>query len=523
MLRRISFFRFVLSAALSVTILAPQIPDVAAAPQPAGQDGASDLLEDPPTPFQPQREADETEKDRLHAAALYAAAHLYERNEQFDKALHNYQRAARYDPDNIRLLKEVIELGRYLDRHTEIARYAVLAAPLDASDTVNVLRAFVYLREEGDLKRALEIYAAAAKRSESSDREPAWIELHKLAGEAYMLNEEHGKAAEVWGIVDRALQKPDELGFDEETVKLLEGSNVEVLHTLIARAYLKAGQFDKARASIDRAERADPNPGRRHYFDAQIHAASNQPDDALKALDQYFALKLASQGDAPYQLLADLLTKTKPPGDLIAKLESAQRDDPDNATLGYFLSRQYVEADRLKDARRLIEQYLPKQPEGEAYRDLLQILRQTNDAESCLKTCGDLAERLGSLAILGPQRSAIAKDIDFMKAVEAAARKQLADDAAQLSFGQRLAVAQLAATAQRFDLAEEFYKLAVEAAGQQRAVVYESWGIELLSAEQYEDAAKVFQQAIECQGSPCRPTHVSLLSCRLAGNDQALR
>jgi tetratricopeptide (TPR) repeat protein len=499
------FYRCCLTCTLLIALLLGK-SDLDGSPQsadPPPRDAAAHLLDDPPTPFEPLRPRSESEGDRLRSAALFAAGRIHQKGKRYDQALRFYQRCARYDPQNVDVLRRVIQLARHLDRHTETARYSVLLVDREVSDSLDLLRAFVYLREAGQRRRALNMYEKEIQRRKPDLREPAWIELHKLAGDAYLLEEQYERAAEALSFVDGALRKPEEYGLDDETVELLEGGDPTALYELIGEAYLKAKRIDRAKAAFDRADRQegeedgteDDNDvqGRKWYHAARVHAAAGRAKKAEAVLQRYFDAGLSSEGDGPYRLLAEILQPAKRQ---IKRLETLHEQDTDNHELAYFLGEKYINAERFQDARRLIERYVDDHPQGRALRCLVQAYHQIGDHEAFLDLAGGLAERFQTLAGLGEPLEKVAADKAFTDAVIAAARKRAAGAQDGLDFGQMLAAAMLASQAQQYDAASEFFAMAASQRDDEKGAVFETWGLDLLAAERYADAEGVFRRAL---------------------------
>ena len=144
----------VLATTPLAAMLLPHCQLTATAHEAVTQRATADLiptqeLDDALEPLLPVQRRTEAEQDRLHAAALYAAGRLSEKKPDFSNALRYYQRAIRYAPDRTDALLRVVQLERALRRHTELARYAVLLARAGRADSLNLLRAFVYLQQEG--------------------------------------------------------------------------------------------------------------------------------------------------------------------------------------------------------------------------------------------------------------------------------------------------------------------------------------------------------------------------------------
>ena len=81
-----------------------------------------------------------------------------------------------------------------------------------------------------------------------------------------------------------------------------------------------------------------------------------------------------------------------------------------------------------------------------------------------------------------------------------------------------MALALVALEAQQFDAADEFFNLALKVKREDAAGLFEAWGVGLILAEQYADAAAIFQRAIDEQVLPEGNYDISSLPGWNAGN-----
>ena len=550
-------FQFLRNAPLLLALCAalPVAAQAAPAASPTSATATADLLDQPAARFDPRLPRTPAENDRLRAAALFGSgmihtkkkeynraltfyqraiqldpenvplraavlvsqARIHEIHERLDEALTAYQRALRWDPDNEIVLQRIVQLARHLDRHAETARYSVLLAAQSPADSLEVLRAFIYLREDDQLERALKIFENAVQTRPRDLRQPAWIELYKLAGEGYLTVDQATKAAGALAVVERVLSQPAKYRFDAEMIELIQGDDPAELHEMIGRAYLAAKRWNKARAALDRA--THKNPGGKLYWTARIHAAADRQPQAAAALQEYIDGKHSSQGAAAYQLLFEVAPAEA--DQRISRLEGFLANDPENSALAYFLSEQYLAADRLPDARKLIEKHIDQQPVLDAYRNLVRIYHQAKDHDAFLQLTAKLSSQFSTLAVLGQPLDTACSDPAFVDGVVAAAKKRLAEDDAKLAFEQHLAMAMVAVKSERWDTAQEFYALAAQADPTHKAEVYEAWGLDFLAAERFADAAAAFRQAIEENIMPeTRPVFHYYLAGALAADDK---
>ena len=114
--------------------------------------------EDPVTVFVPKAPRDDRDRDQITAASLFAHGRLLFQQQKFAQALSRYQRAWRYDPSGVSILREIVPLSLRLKRNDEAVRYAVIAAEKDPSDVARMRRIASVLRQQRQFPRALKLY-----------------------------------------------------------------------------------------------------------------------------------------------------------------------------------------------------------------------------------------------------------------------------------------------------------------------------------------------------------------------------
>jgi tetratricopeptide (TPR) repeat protein len=138
----------------------------------------------------------------------------------------------------------------------------------------------------------------------------------------------------------------------------------------------------------------------------------------------------------------------------------------------------------------------------QAYRSLIDIYRQQSNPEKLLTVLGQAVAQTRSLAPLGESVEALADDEQLIgKLLEAAQKRQAAADA-KPSADEMLAAALVATQSKQFDLAERLFAACVEADPDRKPATFESWGLQMFVAQQYDRATKVFQQAIAEKVAP---------------------
>ncbi|HEV3138841.1 MAG TPA: tetratricopeptide repeat protein [Pirellulales bacterium] len=484
-------------AAMAGTPVASASADEQAA-KPAAEPSSVEL-DDPAQLLVPVRPRGSADEDRVRALALFAAARVAEQKQDYPRALRNYERALRFDPDAVPVLREIVPLAFNLDRQAEAVRYALILAEREPTDPVLLRRLASYLTEDGESERALKFYekAAALQAPEkpSANQVLLWMEMGRL----YFILKKYDPAAHYFGEVLKALERPDEYGLDATVQKALLGKG-ELTYQLFAESFLEAGRPIEARSAFEKSNQLHADEALFAYNLARIDAKQKQPAQALAKLETSFARHLASQGTGPYHLFAELLKELGQSDQLLNRLEKIRGDDPDNMPLAYFLAQRFRQAEQLDKAQPIYASLLERhngRPPVEAYQGLVDIYRQQKDAARLLSTLSDVVGRTGSLDPLGDSGKALLADAEVAKSVLATAVGQFAADPTKLGYGALLASGLLAVELNDFAAANTFFDSALKAEPSKASEALVTWGLQLFVANRYAEAARVFQRGLD--------------------------
>jgi tetratricopeptide (TPR) repeat protein len=457
-------------------------------------------LDDPAEPLVEVHRRPSGAEDRLRALALFAAARVAEQKQDYPRALHQYERAFRFDPDAVAPLREIVPLAFNLDRQAEGVRYAVILAERDPSDPMLLARLASYLTEEGDNERALKLCEKSVALYEQGQVKPTapqvalWMEMGRL----YFLAKKFDETARYFGKVYEALENPKEFGLDSGMQKALL-NRAEIAYQLFGESFLEAGKLDQAQAAFEKSNQIKADEPLSIYNRARVDAKAHKPAEALAGLETYFEKHYATQGTGPYHLLDDVLGEMGQREQLLDRLERLREADPQNVPLAYFVAQQYRKADALAKAEpiyvALIEGH-KKRPPLEAYQGLTELYHQQKDAGKLLGVLGEAAGRANSLAPLGDAGKAVVADAEMTKALLAEANKQL-DAQAKLSYGSLIAAGLLAIEQEDFAAAGRFFEQSLKAENAKPSEAMVTWGLELFMANQYAEAVKVFERGLE--------------------------
>ena len=492
---------------------------LAADPPPARPNTEADL-DDPVLPLQPKTKRTEAEEDRLQALALFAEGRTLEQRNEQAEALRKYERAFRFDPEGVAILRELIPLAFNLNRGSEAVRYASKFATLENGNSDMLRRLGIVLTEQGEWQKALALYEKVAKAEPADDKSSANILLRMEMGRLYFLDEQTKAAGEQFAKVLTALQSPKDYGLNDRLQKAIRGEKGEGLE-LIFTVLMEAEQFNEAQAAIELLEPLLNDKAVAAYLRATLAAKCGETDKALSELDKYFEAREVSRDYAPYELLQEVLTSAKREKELLDRLLKQVAEQPGNTPLNYALGEVYRREGKPELAIPRYEAALDKQATREAFRGLVSCLRKTGDQKKLLKVLGQVIAKTSSLDAVKveddeepkskkekkddkkktPPKKKAEPETEFGPAAES---KKLGELALELYDGSELehaaplrAAALLAVDAKDWKLADELFERAIKAKPADKAEVLLTWGIKLLIGEQKEGAVKVFQRGVD--------------------------
>jgi tetratricopeptide (TPR) repeat protein len=483
-----------LLAATAGTLMATDEP----AAKPAAESPSVEL-DDPAQLLVPLRPRSPADEDRVRALALFAAARVAEQKQDYPRALRNYERALRFDPAAVPALREIVPLAFNLDRQAEAVRYALILAEREPTDPTLLRRLASYLSEDGESERALKFYEKAAAleavEKPSASQVLLWMELGRL----YFILKKYDPAAHYFGEVFKALERPAEYGLDATMQKALLGKG-ELTYQLFAESFLEAGRPAEALSAFEKSNQFKADEALFAYNLARLDAKQKQPAQALAKLETCFARHLASQGTGPYHLFAELLKELGQSDQLLNRLEKIRADDLDNMPLAYFLAQHFRQAGQLDKAEPIYSSLLDRhksRPPVEAYQGLVDIYHQQKDAAKLLSTLGEAVGRTGSLDPLGDSGKSLLADAETTRSVLTNALGLLASDPAKLGYGALLASGLLAVELKDFTAANTLFDRALKAEPSKASEALVTWGLQLFVANQYVEAAGVFQRGLD--------------------------
>jgi tetratricopeptide (TPR) repeat protein len=457
---------------------------------------SSDAPDDRPERLVPKQSRSEEERDRLEAAAMFAAGRTLEQREESAAALKMFERAARLDPKATPVLHELVPLAYSINRRAEALRYAIKLAELDNSDPQLAQRIGQFFAEEGSPKRGAKLLEKALSAVEAEPKPTAALaQIRVELGRVYFLLDRYTDAAKLFDKVLPALEKPEDFGLSPDERRRLVGDD-GLTYELIAATFLEVGRPDDAEKLFRKLNNLAPNPAVLSLNQARVEEKRGHSDKALAKLDAYFQARPADLSLPSLELLKNVLKESKQSSELVPRLEKLHKSMPDSAPASYFFAEQYRQDDKLALARPLYEAILKKGPSAEAYRALAEIYRKLDQLDALAALLGEIVEKSGSFDILDKEAKAITSDDALAARLYQAVREKHGKAAAADSAALEGAAA-LAAERKQFDVAGEFYDLAIKANSKDKADLLLSWGLALFMADKNAEAAKVFRRGID--------------------------
>ncbi len=471
-------------------------------------------VEDPPEPLVPRRGGTSADEYKQRSLSYYAAGLMYEQQGEREEALRHYQKALRYDPAAVAVLRQVIEVAWSLERHQEAIRYALKAAEVAPSNAELLERLAAFLADEKDVRQAITLYEKAIELRKGQEKTVPYVHAHALLARLYARQEDFPKAARAFDVVLAALDKPDDYGLRGRAKTQLEGDE-GVTYALIGETYLRADRIDDADAAFERAFKRSGDEALRAYHRAQVAEKRKRYDEALRHLDEYLAAESDDAGVDPYELLRRVFAARGKSAELPAKLESLLKQDPKNMPLRYFVARHFRDAGDHAKAKPLYEELVRKAPTIDAYTGLLEASAATQDVVRQLEVLAEVAGKTGSLDAVKKFVEPLAGDKGRSDGLFAIARKKAAESQPEDGKPLALAAALVAVEAKRWTDAGEFFELALLHDPKSAPQVYLAWGLGLLSDEKYADAVKVFHRAVDENVTPDNPAFQTYLALAL--------
>ena len=424
-----------------------------------------------------------------------------EQRQESAAALRLYERAFRLDPQAVAALEEIVPLAFSLNRRDESLRYAVKLAEQDTSDPDLPRRIGMYLAENGDWKPAIKLLQRSVKVMETAGKPAA--ERIAVEAELARLDFLAQKYTDSAALLDKVAARWPSPRISASTKRPGARSIGEggLTYELMGDAYLEVGRTADAAKAFHSLNDLAPKPATLALNLARVEFKSKHSAEALAKLQIYLDSHPADLNLAALDLLSDVLKDLKQSDQLIPRLKKLYEAMPDSIAVAFDLAEQYRKAHKPDEARPLYEAMLKKKPTAEAYQALAAIDRTPTKKNHCSNCSAKWPRRPIRCDVLGDEGKKLTADDKLVAALLDLA--QTRHSAAKPSdYGPLLAAATLAADRKQYDEAGKFYDMAIKAGPKHKAELLLAWGLTLVAADKYEEAAKVLQRGIDDGGLP---------------------
>ncbi len=264
-------------------------------------------------------------------------------------------------PDNIMPYEHFINLYKMQDRFDELAK---------------MMRHFIdnYPYNRGGYLALKNIYDAMGKADEAV----------KIMEEAVEKNPDKYWPYRRLGVVYFRLKRyTDAIDIFEKGLKIRDDSS---LHNNIGYTYMQLGDFEKAKASFEKAIELNPSFSTSIYHLGEIYAAEERFDQAEEYLKKAIAIK--SDIEEYYFKLGEILEKVGRYEEIISFLEELVKKHPNNRVLINALGGAYFDLFDYENAAKNFRRAIKINPEPELHCNLaisLMNLERFSEAEVELK------------------------------------------------------------------------------------------------------------------------------------------
>ncbi|HEX4131317.1 MAG TPA: tetratricopeptide repeat protein [Pirellulales bacterium] len=483
---------------------------------------ASTELDDPAEPLIPRKPKTQKDRDKIEALSLFASGRAEEQRGNLAAALRLYQRALRYEPDSLPIVREVIAAAQKLERVRDVVNYTIRALELDPSDP-RLGAIAEQLARQGDVDGALKLYEKA-RHVQRNTKSAAYLLFTMQYGQLSYLENHAKQAANAFHEVTVALAEPDAYSLNAKQRRTLEGEDGEN-YQVFGQAFLAADRSDEARRAFERMQEISPDKAIYAFNQAQVLAHEKKYAEALEHLREYLNSDETPATDAPYVLLANILKELDRSGELLPELAKLYADDSSNAALKLYLADQYLAADKPADAEPLFAALQKKTPSLQGYRGLLEAYTALDQPEKAVELLAEVHEKTNGLEIVSEQVKKIGKQPQVLDRLVETARRMTKSSKTTTAYNASMAVGLVALDAKRFELADEMFEQAIQTKPRSREAWLE-WGLGLLRAEKYAEAATVFRRAIDSHvlaaDNPAFHTYLAMALAMDKKTDEAL-
>lgn len=467
--------------------------------QPAKANGKSiqlPWLEEPLLLHQPVKQRSPEEQRKLDASAWYMTGQLLQGRNDFRGALQAYKNAVRIDPKSITIHRAIIPLAFSLNQQNDAIDYAKRAVLLDPNDHQLLHQLGIYMYSRRQIPEAIKLLTQAARSKRLNKHSVNNVLLQRDLATIYKVTGDKKKAANAFEVVFDALVNPKKYNLNFRVRSVLN-ADPRTSFQVVGESFLEDKRFDLAIKAFEQAAKTPRgNPALLSYNLAQVYQKTGKNKKALTEIKKYFSAKLSVKGKSAYELYATILKSLKQEEKLLKKIELLAKNDPENGPVRYYLAERYLEKKQFKQAEKTYREALLLLKNAEGYLGLVKIYRLQKQPEKLLHALETVSQVTTQTAEIDKEIKLISQQKGLVDQLVALGEKWAAGDEPKIRYAHAYLLAKIAAEAKQTKPTIKFYRLALQARPAQATTIYDELGGYLLISQKYDEAAKVFREAL---------------------------
>ena len=471
-------------------------------------------LDDLAAPLATGNDRTEIDQDRLAALSHFAAGRTLQQRGEYASACRHFARADRLDPSSRAARSALVACAIDHKQYALAARYAAKGIdPEEAGEeALEVLSD--YWMKTGNIPGAIEcseqlLHLLAAEKdraAENSDSESvakaqvAELNVRYALRELYDLAGKHAQAADQAARVMEVLDHPDRLHLKPDAVATLLEVEPRAAYRALGEAFLQAGRLAEAEAAFRKSNALKPDETMLDFEMARIAVRRGRAQEAQAKLQPYFERRMSSEGAVPYEVLAEALKKLGKENELLDRLQKLYEADLANVPLNYFVAAEYLKAGKLDLAEPIYRALSAHNPAPPTFQALAEIYRKRRQPDLLLDLLGKVNAATGTLDAIGPEAKLPTSDAALFRSLVEAGRKKAAA-AAKSDYAAFVLLGILAQEHKQYNVAREFFELAVKADVSKLPEVLLTWGVGSLLDDRAAEAAEIFRRGIAAKSA----------------------
>lgn len=377
----------------------------------------------------PAEPTEQIDPKQTEALAWYMKGIEFQRNNDPKAALEAFRKASQADdtaPDPIRARAILLLQSGEIKEGLDLARTAISLDEGDFRTRFQVATILLRQRRLESIQEAIELLNQAAASDRLLPGEPEFILIHSVRGRILLQLKQNAQAAESYGFLLQALERPEDFGLDFRRHKALMDDRMTGYET-VGAAMLSVGRTEEAVRAFEALVRIrKDSPGRHHLLLAQAYFRANEIEKSEVSLEQYFSTR--GREKSSLELLTQIYSSTARSSMIIAKLMELQADAVDSTVVTLYLAETQLKQGHLEDATRTFERVIMESGDPAGYPGLIRIDVVRADADSLIRTLQKALRARVELAEILPLLPEIVTDREFAQEIVQTCLKSLDND-----------------------------------------------------------------------------------------------